>query len=74
MGAKRAGSLDEAAGKFRQALEPTPDNVDAHWRLAWVLAGQEKNQEAIGHFEQVLKLTDDPERTRQAPGAVRRLH
>lgn len=73
MAAKRAGKLDEAVSKFQQALDQDPNSVDAHWGIAWALASQKKNQEAIAHFEQVLQLTDDPDKTREAKAAVDRL-
>ena len=47
MAAKQAGKLDEAASKFKQALEQDPDSVGGHWGIAWALASQKKNQETI---------------------------
>ncbi len=73
MAAKRVGKLDEAASKLQQAVARDPNSVDAHWGLAWVLASQEKNQKAIAQFEQVLELTDDQEKVREAKAAIERL-
>lgn len=71
--AKRAGKLNEAASMFQKALDQDPTNVEAHWALAWVLAEEDKNEEAIAHFEQVLDLTDDPEKVWEAQAAIERL-
>lgn len=71
--AKRAGKLDEAASKYRQALAKARNNADAHWGLAWVLAGQKKNAEAVGHFQQVIKLSDDQKKVTEAKAAIERL-
>ncbi len=73
MVAKRAGKLDEAVSKFGQALDEDPNNVEAHWGLAWVLGAQDEGHEAITHFEQVIQLTDDAERKREAKAAIERL-
>ena len=73
MAAKRAGKLNEAVSKFKQALDQDPNNVDAHWGLSWILGAQGEGQEAITHFEQVIQLTDDAERRREAKAAIERL-
>lgn len=73
LAAKRAGKFDEAAAKLKEAIAQAPDNIDAHWGLAWVLADQGKDQEAIAHFERVVELTDDQEKMQEAQAAIQRL-
>jgi len=73
LAAKRAGKFDEAAAKLKEAIAQAPDNVEAHWGLAWVLADQGKDQEAIAHFERVIELTDDQEKVQEAQAAIQRL-
>ncbi len=43
LAAKRAGRLDEAEAKLRQALELDPHNVRAHWVLALRIGGAPPN-------------------------------
>ena len=71
--AKKAGKVAEASAKYRQALAREPNNVDAHWGLAWVLAGQKKNSEAVTHFEQVVKIGTDQKKATEAKSAIARL-
>lgn len=73
LAAKKAGQLEKAVGKLKAALAREPDNADAHWGLAWVLADQQKKQEAITHFKQVVELADDPQRKSDAQAAIERL-
>jgi len=73
MAAKRAGRLDEAASTFRQAIQHDPDNVDAHWGLAWVLADQGKKPEAVAEFGQVAEMATDQTMRDEAKAAIQRL-
>lgn len=73
MVAKGAGKMDEAAAKFREALQTDPNNEDAHWGLAWVLAMQGKKQEAIAEFQQVVGSTGDARRKQMGQDALKRL-
>ncbi len=73
MAAKRDGRLEQAVVKFEAALLEEPDNEDAHWGLAWTLADQKKNAEAVAEFEKVLELTEDPMRRSEAEAAIERL-
>ena len=73
MAEKRAGRMAQAVSKFKKALLEDPDNEDAHWGLAWTLADQQKNSQAIAEFEKVLELTQDPIRESDAEAAIERL-
>jgi hypothetical protein len=73
LAAKKAGQLDKAVSNLEAAIAQEPDNVDAHWGLAWVLADQDKNQEAISHFKKVVELTDNPQKKADAQAAIERL-
>jgi Tfp pilus assembly protein PilF len=73
MQAKARGDLGTATGKFREAIGADPKSPDAHWGLAWVLAAQSKNAEAIREFREVTRLAADPEMRREAEAAVVRL-
>ncbi len=73
LAAKRDGRLEQAVVKFEAALLEEPDNEDAHWGLAWTLADQKKNAEAVAEFEKVLELTEDPMRRSDAEAAIERL-
>lgn len=73
MAAKDAGDLDEAADKFGEAIGVDPNNEEAHWGLAWVLAQQGEAEEAIAEFEMVLELTLDAKRQSEAEAAIERL-
>lgn len=73
LAAKKAGQLDKAVSSLKAAIAQEPDNVDAHWGLAWVLADQEKIEEAVTHFKKVVELTDDQQKKTDAQAAIGRL-
>jgi tetratricopeptide (TPR) repeat protein len=55
------GKLDEACAFFRQAAERMPTYVAANEHLAEALQMLGRTDEAVGIYERVVKLTDDPE-------------
>lgn len=71
--AKRAGQLAQAAAELRQAAADAPTNADAHWYLAWVLAGLKDSAGAVAAFRQVIALAPDTERANEAAAAILRL-
>lgn len=71
--AKRDGRLADAETELRAALALDPTYPDAHWVLAWVLAGADRTEDAITAFEAFLALPPEPERQRQAEAALQRL-
>ncbi|MEA3403475.1 MAG: tetratricopeptide repeat protein, partial [Armatimonadota bacterium] len=73
LAAKRAGRLDEAAERLRQALEIDAEHVQAHWVMAWVQVELDQKQEAIEHFRQVVELAEDEDLREQAEAAIERL-
>lgn len=73
MSDKQQADYTAAAAKFKQALALEPNNADAHWGLAWVLADQNKKPQAIQHFQKVIQLSPDATRRSQAQEAITRL-
>jgi hypothetical protein len=71
--AKHKGDLELAFTKYIAVLLREPESVDAHWGLAWVLATKGEKEAAIEHFQQVIALSDDPARVRDAKAALARL-
>jgi tetratricopeptide (TPR) repeat protein len=58
----QAGRIQEAIGRFEQALRINPDSLDAHNNLGFALLQVGKSQDAIRHFQQALRINpDDPE-------------
>jgi tetratricopeptide (TPR) repeat protein len=50
------GKIDEAIGKFREAIRINPSFADAHVNLAVALSLQGKVAEAIPHYAEALRL------------------
>lgn len=73
MKAKGAGKMEEAAAKFREALQIDPNNEDANWGLAWVLAMQGKKQEAATYMQKVVSTTTNAKRKSLGQAALKRL-
>ncbi len=73
MEAKKAGDSRKAENRFRDALAADLTSEDAHWGLAWVLAGTGQKDEAIEEFEEVISLTIDSERRSESERAIKRL-
>jgi protein O-mannosyl-transferase len=55
----RAGRLDLAESRYRQALRIKPDDPTAHNKLAQILVATSRTDEAIPHFQQVLRISGD---------------
>ncbi len=72
MTAKEAGDYKEAEKEFREVIALDPDNVRAHWGLAWVLAETDRKEEAIEEFKWVAGRPN-PERRHEAEAAIKRL-
>lgn len=70
---KRAGNLAGAAALYQEAIGLDPRSVQGHWGLAWVLATQDRREEAIGEFGQVLQWSQDDVLTAEAEAALKRL-
>ena len=73
MEAKKAGDYRKAENRFRDALAADLTSEDAHWGLAWVLAGTGQKDEAISEFGEVISLTIDAERRSESEQAIKRL-
>jgi hypothetical protein len=71
--AKRKGDLELAFTKYIAVLLREPESVEAHWGLAWVLAAKDEKEAAREHFSQVIRLSQDPARVKEAKAALARL-
>jgi cytochrome c-type biogenesis protein CcmH/NrfG len=71
--AKDRGDLDGALRLVSAVLRSKPEDVEANWLAAWVLAQKKDTALAIGRFERVLKLGLDEDRAAEAAAAVKRL-
>jgi hypothetical protein len=71
--AKRSGDLELAFTKYIAVLLRDARSVEAHWGLAWVLAAKNEKEAAVEHFQQVLQLSTDPQRLKEARAALQRL-
>jgi tetratricopeptide (TPR) repeat protein len=70
---KGKSQLDQAETSFQKAVTADPNNVKAHYDLAWTLALEGKKPEAITEFKAVLGLTPDPTQKKEATAALKRL-
>jgi len=75
---KHQGDYDAAATEFRGALAANPDDADAVWGLAWVLAEQgetdaPKRAEAKALFEQFVEASSDSAKVSEAEAAIERI-
>ena len=75
---KHQGNYEQAAAEYRAVLAAEPDNADANWGLAWILAEQglnepPKRQEAKSLFEKFLTLSDDAAKKAEAEAALNRI-
>ena len=79
MAAKHDGDYVTARAQFEAAIAAAPDNVDAHYGLAWVLAemaasGQPNlKSQAIAEFQKVLELGGTDDQIEKATKALDRL-
>jgi len=70
---KHEGNYDQAAAEYRNLLAADPNNADAHWGLAWVLAEQGKRDQAKAEFEKFISMSSDQAKISEAKAAVGRL-
>lgn len=73
MQAKKAGDIDGALKLTTDVLRAHPENVEANWIAAWLLADKDDTALAIGQFERVMKLGLDGGKAKQAAAALKRL-
>jgi Tfp pilus assembly protein PilF len=73
MTAKNSGQMEDAAAKFREALQIDPSNEDANWGLAWVLAMQGKKSDAATYMKKVVASTSNAQRKALGQAALKRL-
>jgi len=53
---RQAENAAKAEAAFKQALEHDPDYVPAHYNLGLLYSRQDRNEDALRHFEQYLAL------------------
>lgn len=53
---KSEGEIEEATSYLKKAIEVAPNNVDAHWVLAWVYLAQDEIYDAIAEFNEVIRI------------------
>ena len=70
---KNAGDLDAALKLVTDAIRVKPQDTEANWVAAWILAEKRDTALAIGQFERTLKLGIDGKRANEARAAIRRL-
>ncbi len=79
MTAKHAGDYVTARAQFEAAAAAAPDNADAHYGLAWVLAEMAASGQpnlkptAIAEFEKFLELGGTDDQVKKATDALARL-
>lgn len=71
--AKDAGDMDTALKAISDAVKARPQDVEANWVAAWILAQKGDTALAIGQFERAMKLGLGEKRTKQAQAALKRL-
>lgn len=71
--AKKMGDLDSSLQIVSEAIKARPENTDANWLAAWILADKDDTALAIGQFERSVKLGLDPKQTKMAKAAITRL-
>ena len=67
------GDVNAAARQFREGLRRAPDHAGLHNIYGAVLAKRGALDEAIGHFEQALRIKPDFEKASLNLSTVRRL-
>ena len=66
-------ALPPALKLVTDVIKAEPQNVEANWVTAWVLAKKDDAGLAIGQFERVMKLGLVESRTNEAKAAIKRL-
>ncbi|MFP3904041.1 MAG: tetratricopeptide repeat protein [Armatimonadota bacterium] len=77
---KHNGNYEGAADELNSVLASDPNNAEAHWALAWILAEQGKTDndsakinEAKQHFNQFIDMSSDQSKISEAEAALARL-
>ncbi len=80
MDMKHDGNYEGAADELNRVLASDPNNAEAHWALAWILAeqGQTNNdatkiEQAKQHFNQFINMSSDQSKISEAEAAIARL-
>jgi len=67
----KASKDDQAAARYREAIEFRPQDVDLHIRLGMTFSRMEKLSESQAEFENVLRLKPDSTLAKQAIDAIK---
>jgi tetratricopeptide (TPR) repeat protein len=74
---KHQGKYDAAAAEYRAVLKADPDDAEANWGLAWILAEQgvntPKQRDARAYFARFLTVSDNVGRSAMAEAALKRI-
>ena len=70
---KTEGKLDEAEKAFRQAIALDQTSVEAYYGLGMTLKGQDRRQDSIKCFENVLDLINEHVEDRSRAAMLKRL-
>jgi tetratricopeptide (TPR) repeat protein len=71
--AKNKGDLDTALKLCSQVLKARPEDAQANYFAAWILAEKDDTALAIGQFERAMKLGLTSEQMKEAQAALKRL-
>ena len=71
--AKNHGQIDKALKLVTDVVKAEPENLDANWVAAWILASKDDPALAVGQFERAMKLGLKGSRSTEARLAIRRL-
>ncbi len=64
------GEINEAITYLNTAIRIKPDNAEAHYAIADILAAQGKNDEAIRHYKQALQIKPELTAAREKLDAI----
>ncbi len=70
---KAQGQFVQAQALLEKALQQSPDDVAAHYVLAWVLAEQDDREGAADHFRRVVELAPEGAQGQEARTVLARL-
>jgi hypothetical protein len=73
MKAKHGGDIPTAQRHYEAAVAADPNNVDAHWGLAWIYSQKGMKEKAITEFNKVKSLGASADKVAEADAAIARL-
>lgn len=75
---KHEGKYDAAASEYGKIIAANPDDEDANWGMAWILAEQgekdaAKRSKAVDHFNKFVSVSSDTAKIAEAEAALGRI-